>query len=115
MLQCENINTNKKTMERNVANLRELKEDMMTAIENVVSCQFTVDNAIVFDAPIYLSSDADFRGDRVDSIVMGKNNRELIFLCGEDEICDLSDLTADTLAEVADVIEYGRYTIVDFS
>lgn len=100
-------------MEKNTARLKELRNEFIDIIEKVAKSKLTLDNEIVFNNPIYVSSDTYWDDRKLDAMIIGDIGQVFILAEDHEDIGSLVSLTTETLAEIADIIECGNYEIVE--
>lgn len=100
-------------MEKNTARLKDLRNEFIDIIEKVAKSKLTLDNEIVFNNPIYVSSDTYWDDRKLDAMIIGDIGQVFILAEGHEDIGSLVSLTTETLAEIADIIECGNYEIVE--
>lgn len=100
-------------MEKNTARLKDLRNEFIDNIEKVAKSKLTLDNEIVFNNPICVSSDTYWDNRKVDAMIIGDNGQVFILAEDHEDIGNLVSLTTETLAEIADIIECGNYEIVE--
>jgi 16S rRNA G966 N2-methylase RsmD len=98
-------------MESNIEKLKELKNEFINTIESAAKKKLTSDNIIVFNDPVYYADDTYENDDCIDAMALGDNGEEIVIIQETDERGNLTDLNADMLAEIADIMVTQNYEL----
>lgn len=98
-------------MNKNAAKLAELRNEFINTIESIAKSKLTLDNMIVFDNPVYMADDTYYSDDNVDAMALGDNGEQITMWSEDEEVGSLVGLTTESLAEIADILENGAYSI----
>lgn len=100
-------------MNTNFEKLVELRNSFVETIENAATSKLTPDNTIVFNEPLCVVHESYDTCEWFTEISLGDNEKELLLSDNGTKTSILVELDTDTLAQIADIIQNGEYSVED--